>query len=151
MSNHRTIVSQTRSWLQHQYELAQLCNEAPEADASRHLRALYALLRTSPCPTWLEGLAVPDKTRFEAMLLAGCPTEAALSLLGRDCGFMHSRGSEGRHLASIILPGRMEEATASGESAALAIAAALSLSLCDLPMLPGEAADLHDGPDLRLN
>lgn len=151
MSTGRMIASQTRSWLQRQYELAHLCNEAVESDGALHLRALYQQLRNPPCPTLIEGVILPEAARFEAMLVAGCTAEAALSLLGGQCGFMHSRGSEGRHLASVILPGRLEEASASGESAALALAAALSLALCDMPMLPGEAIDLTDGPDVRLN
>ncbi|MBU3991608.1 MAG: hypothetical protein KKA12_03510, partial [Alphaproteobacteria bacterium] len=73
----------------------------------------------------------PARARVEALLAAGAPESAALALIGGSAGYMLSRGGDGQHLASVVLPGRGEEVTAGGDTLALALIGALALALAE--------------------
>jgi hypothetical protein len=132
-------------------ELALACAGAFPSEQSARLRDLRDILAGAPDPAARLGSNVPDWKSFDAMCRAEAWESAALSLLGEDCGYMLSRGAGGRHIASVILPGRAEEATASADTAALALAAALAMALQDAPMLFGDLGDTASRPALRLN
>jgi hypothetical protein len=138
-------------WSNRLAELALACAGAFPSEQSLRLRDLRELLAGAPQPAARPGTSVPDWPTFDAMLRAEAWESAALSLLGEDCGYMLSRGAGGRHIASVILPGRSEESTASGDTAALALAAALAMALQDAPMLFGDLGDTTSPPAMRLN
>jgi len=149
-----TLRSQFKSewpWPERLAELALACSGSFASEQARLLRDMRELLLAAPVPSMLTGTDMPGATAFEAMLATGSWTSAAFSLLGDECGYMLSRGSGGRHMVSIVLPGRTEESTASADSAALAIIAALATALQDAPMLPGDPGDPAFIPALRLN
>ncbi|MCW1402101.1 hypothetical protein OKA06_07090 [Novosphingobium sp. MW5] len=139
------------SWFDALGELALTSAGSFPDEEARLLRQLYHLVANAPSPAFLAGVVQPDIAQFEASVGIGATESAALSLLGEDAGYMLSRGSGGQHLASVILPGRMEEATAGADSAALAIAGALAIALRDMLPLSANRSDLHGGPHLRLN
>lgn len=138
------------SWFASLCELELACAGSFAGEEIRRLREACALLRQAPSPDLLAGVVVPDANLFETLLHAGAADSAALSLIGADSGFMLSRGSEGRYLASVILPGRVEEASAGAETAALAIVGALALALQDVAAMR-DWKDAPDRPALRLN
>lgn len=93
------------------------------------LRRAWALLCDAPSD-WRTLIAQPmDQPRFEALLAAGGADAAALALLGDWAGYMLSHGPGGRHLATVVLEGRSAEASAEGESAALALLGALATAI----------------------
>lgn len=138
-------------WRRRAGELALVCAGSFAADEGARLRDTIALLRAAPSRV-AEGLALPDPVRLEALLGAGAALAGVVDLFaGVPAGYLLSRGASGQHLASVILPGRAEEISAGGESAALALLGALALALAepapDLPLpLPRRAS-----PGLRLN
>lgn len=139
------------SWFDALAELALSCAGSFPDDEARLLRRLYNLVANAPSPGFIAGVAQPDIAQFEASVCIGATESAALSLLGDDAGFMLSRGAGGQYLASVILPGRVEEATAGADSAALAITAALAMALQDVLPLSTSHYDTLGGAPLRLN
>lgn len=117
------------AWRRQLAELATACaGSFPEDEADR-LRHAHALLATAPSPAVLAGLAVPGQGRLAALLEAGGGTSAALALLGDDSGYLLSRGSDGEHLASVVLPGAQHDVTACGDTPALALVGAIARAL----------------------
>ncbi len=112
---------------------------------------MRALMAQALVTTALAGTHIPAFAAFEVLLGVEAWECAALSLLGDDCGYMLSRGIDGQHLASVILPGRAEEAIASADTAALAIIAALALALNDAPLRFGDVAETPSRPAMRFN
>jgi len=145
------ILTNAHGWVNRLSEFALTCSGSTALDEASRLREVYALLSEAPSPALLAGINLPGVSRFEALLRARAYTSAAFSLLGDDAAMMLSRSSDGEHLASVILPGRTEEMTAGGESAALALAAALVLSLCDMPLTIRDFGYDSVTPALRLN
>lgn len=139
------------SWFDALGELALTCAGSFPDEEARLLRQLYHLVANAPSPGFLAGVVQPDIAQFEASVGIGAMESAALSLLGDDAGYMLSRGSGGQHLASIILPGRVEEATAGADTAALAIVGALAMALQDVLPMSTSRSDLAGRPPLRLN
>lgn len=142
---------QTDDWADRLADLTGACSTAFARDEARYLRAFHALLRAAPSAELIAGLAIPDAARFGALIVASACDSAALSLLGASCGYMLSRGNEGEHMASVILPGQIEECTASGDSLALALVAALATALGTLPVLAETSGLAARRPALRLN
>ena len=151
MLENSLILTNAHGWVHRLSEFALACSGSTVLDEASRLREVYALLSDAPSPALLAGVALPEHSYFETLLRVGAYTSAAFALLGDDSAMMMSRSSDGNHLASVILPGRSEEMTAGGESAALALAAALVLSLCDLPLMPGDFIQDMTAPALRLN
>lgn len=139
------------SWFDALGELALASAGSFPDEEARLLRQLYHLVATAPSPAFLAGVVQPDIALFEASVGIGATASAALSLLGEDAGYMLSRGSGGQHLASVILPGQVAEATAGADTAALAIVGALALALQDVPPLSTSRHDTLGVPPLRLN
>ncbi|MFM5930491.1 MAG: hypothetical protein ACKOPQ_06250 [Novosphingobium sp.] len=132
-------------------DFALACSGSFAEDETRRLREAFGLIHAAPAASLLAGVAVPDRAGFEFLVQAGAAESAALSLLGGDAGFMLSRGPEGRFLASVILPGRLEESSAGAETAALALMAALAVGLQDVALPFADWSDRADQASLRLN
>ena len=54
-----------------------------------------------------------------------------INMLGTECGYMLSRGANGLHIASVILPNSQEEVSASGASAGIAMVGAIALAIVE--------------------
>lgn len=94
------------------------------------LRETMHLLMAAPAPlaSWLGPVA--DVEAVERMLASGAEESAALALIPRQASYMLSRGPDGIHLASVFMPGAgHEEYSAEGDTAALALLAALVTAL----------------------
>ena len=115
------------------------------------LRRIFALIEQAPSPSFLAGINQPDAALFEAWVSLGATTSAAASLIGEYAGYMLSRDADGNYLASVILPGRVDETTAGADTAALAIVGALALALHEVLPLPADCRDSATGLPLRLN
>ncbi|WP_310531007.1 hypothetical protein [Novosphingobium sp.] len=139
------------SWFDALDDLALACAGAFAEDEGVLLRRFHGLLEHAPSPALLAGIAQPDAALFDASVSLGAATSAALSLIGEDAGYMLSRDSSGKHLASIILPGHFEEATVGADTAALAIVGALAVALHDPLPLPADLHDIADRTPVRLN
>jgi len=72
-----------------------------------------------------------DAARIDVMLRAGAYESAALAVIGEGAGYMLSRGPSGSALASVILPGSEDEATAEASTPALALIAAHVAAILD--------------------
>lgn len=93
------------------------------------LRALIAASEPSAGDIVI-GRAVIDDARFDALIDAGADMSAALALLPRRAAWMLSSRAEGDlFLATILLPGMIEEVTGQGASAALAMVAGTALAM----------------------
>ncbi|MEP7222205.1 MAG: hypothetical protein ABI673_06010 [Novosphingobium sp.] len=136
-------------WSARLADMALACADAFPCEQARRLRELRELLASAP--SLLSSITVPDRATYAALLRAEAWESAALSLLGDDCGYMLSRGTGGRVMASIVLPGADEESTASADTAALAIAAALATALRDTPMRVADRAQSAPFAAMRLN
>ena len=109
--------------------LARESAAADRIDAPAMLRLAWALLCDAPSD-WRTLIAQPiDEPGFEALLAADGADAAALALLGDWAGYMLSHGPGGRHLATVVIEGRSAEASAEGESAALALLGALASAI----------------------
>lgn len=139
------------SWFDALGELALSCAGAFAEEEGAMLRRIFGLIDRAPSPSFLAGIVQPDAALFEAWVSLGATTSAAEALIGEDAGYMLSRDSDGNYLASIILPGRIEETTASADTAALAIVGALAIALHEVLPLPADCRDRATGLPLRLN
>ena len=151
MEENDLILSSAPSWAVRMSEMALACSGAFATEEARHLRACHALLQSAPETVlpWVK--ALPEASRFAALLQVGAGESAALTLLGDCCGFMLSRGPMGEALATIVLPGTANECTANGDTLALAIAAALAQALSETCHLPGSGRLAEHSPALRFN
>lgn len=139
------------SWFDSLGELALACAGAYADDEAELLRRFYAMIDHAPSTAFLDGIGHGDAMLFETLVSLGAATSAALSLIGEDSGYMLSRGGNGQYLASVMLPGRYEEATAGADTAALAIVGALAIALHDVLPIPADCFDNASQSPLRLN
>lgn len=139
------------SWFDALGELALACAEAFVNDEAELLRRFHGMIDQAPSAAFLDGTAEPDPVLFETLVSLGAGTSAALSLIGEDAAYMLSRGEDGQYLASVLLPGRYDEATAGADTAALAIMGALAIALHDVLPIPADCFDSASQPPLRLN
>lgn len=100
--------------------------DCPPDDQRGLLRHAAQLLRRGPAG---DDFGILSPADFDAMIRIGAFESAAITLLGPETGYLLSRGPNGIHLASVFLPGRDEEVTVEAPTAALALVAALALSL----------------------
>lgn len=113
-------------WLARLSELAAICAEALAEDETDCVREAFDLLCQMPQGRrLLAGSLSVSEAEIEAMLAAGATESAALALLPADAGFMLSRGPNGLHLATVLLPDFPERHGDACETAALALLAAL--------------------------
>jgi hypothetical protein len=97
------------------------------------LREAMHLMIAAPAPlaAWLGPVA--DVESIECLLAAEASESAALALIPDHAGYMLSRGCNGVHLASVILPGMVREKyVAEGSSAALALLGAFVAAMRDV-------------------
>ncbi len=120
------------------YACAQVTGDQASGDqAAELLREGWRLL-VNPPPAWRGSINLGlDELAFEALLDAGGADAAALALLNGWAGFMLSHGPGARHMATVIVEGRTDEASADGVNAALALLGAMAAAL--------SGADLTDG------
>ncbi|HEY5677463.1 MAG TPA: hypothetical protein VIR81_11765 [Myxococcales bacterium] len=97
-----------------------------------HLRRFLDIVGQAPDVALLAGIVSPSYSRLEAMIDCGACESAALAFVDPRTGCMISRGADGFHLASIALPGRHAEASASGATLALAVLGALATAIVGL-------------------
>ncbi len=140
-----------RSWFDALGEIALACASAFAEDEAELLRRFHGMIDHAPSVAFLDGIAEPDPVLFETLVSLGAGAGAALSLIGEDAGYMLSRGGDRQYLASIMLPGRYEEATAGADTAALAIVGALAIALHDVLPIPADCFDNAKQAPLRLN
>lgn len=112
-------------------ELATLTAGSPAGEEAERIRALHGLLAAAPRPELIQGLRVPPSDAIERPIAAGASVAAALALFGGDAGYLLSRGSSGLYAASVYLPEAVEDVTAIGDSAGLALVGAIAQALVD--------------------
>ena len=131
------------TWSDWRLRMDELAWRSACADADEqawHLRTFHDLITRAPMQALLEGVALPSIARLEEMLGCGACESLALAFVDPRTGCMISRGADGFHLASIALPGRAAEASASGATLALAVLGALAGAITSLSTghaLPG--------------
>lgn len=125
-------------------ELGTACRISEPAGQADGIREAFDLLMLTPVSYHLQLRPRLAEAKLEAMIGAGAHESAALALLPRGAGYMLSRGPNGDHLASVILPESDEEKTASGATAALALVAALMAELTErYPVCAQSSASLN--------
>ena len=139
--------------------LAFACAQANRTEAADLLREGWRLLIDPPAD-WRGSINLTlDAFSLDAMLGAGAEDAAAFALLQDWAGFILSHGPGGDHMATVVIEGINGEASAEGDSAALALlgAAATALSGDDLVVTDHETLVLQSqlltqrDPSLRLN
>jgi hypothetical protein len=123
------------TWPDWRRRLRDLVIDSACADADEqalHLRLFLDLVGKAPDVAVLAGIVAPSFSRLEAMIDCGACESAALAFVDPRTGCMISRGADGFHLASIALPGRQAEASASGATLALAVLGALATAIVGL-------------------
>ena len=141
-------------WRRQLGELALACAGSFPSEEAQRLRDMHRLLAKAPTSAVLRGAVVPDAERLEQLIAAEASSAAALALLGSQCGYLLSRGAGGQHLASVVLPGAVEEISASGDTLTLALVGALALALADADLREpecGAAGREAPGRSARLN
>lgn len=116
-------------WCRRLEDLTLACVQSVAADQEERIREMRELLSRAPEPALLAGLVLPDAAAMEERLDAQCWESAALAMLDSDSAYLLSRGSQGRHLASVILPGGVEDMPSPGSTLALALIGAMALAL----------------------
>ena len=105
------------------------CAAAVPAETEGRLRAAFQVLSQAPARIQSMIGSLPKQDLFEVLLTVGAYESAALTFMGAEMGYMVSSGPNGAYLASVILPGMTEDASAEGENLALALLAALAAAL----------------------
>lgn len=100
----------------------------PESQAER-IRDAFLLFDLAPDAARPMLSRLPREVELENMLAIGAYESAAMALLGRDAGFMLSRGGNGCCMASVVLPNMAQEMTGEGATVALALLAAQAAAL----------------------
>jgi len=126
-------------WRRRLRDLATDSADAAPGEQAFHLRTFMDLVGRAPDAAVLAGIVTPCFARLEAMIDCGACESAALAFVDPSTGCMLSRGSDGFHLASIALPGRHAEASASGATLALAVLGALATAIVGLAGSPVQA------------
>lgn len=99
-----------------------------QADVIREAKLLFLL---DPAVSAMGLGSYPSVATLEGMLASGAAESAALALLGDQARFKLSRGIRGECLASVMLPHRDHEATAAGQTLALALVGAKASALLE--------------------
>ena len=146
------ISDEAVGWQARAGDFALSCAGSFASDEATRLGEFVALLRACP-PCLLRGLNVPDVDRTETLLAVGATTSLATELFERaDIGYLLSRGGHGSaHLASVVLPNALEEISASGDTAALALICALALAMAEAAVEPIAMAERRAPDGLRFN
>ncbi len=129
MANQNWSRADVSSWTMAVEGVAIATYAAKQSDEVLHLMTLNALLCAAPCPELVAGLDPVSNESISAQLDAGAGAAAALGTLGAKSGYMLSRGANGLHIASVILPESHEDVSASGASAGIALVGAIALAI----------------------
>lgn len=121
------------AWRRRFAELAISCAGSYAEDEEERIRDALALLAAAPDPALIAGLVVPGRMQLDRMFASGAGASAALALFGGGSGYLLSRGGDGEHLASVVLPGAKTDVSACGDTLALALIGALSRALSETP------------------
>lgn len=116
--------------------LATACAGSYPEDEGDRIRDVHQLLAAAPSPGLITGLAVPTGSRIDRLIASGAGASAVLAMLGEGSGYLVSRGEAGEHLASVVLPGADEDASACGDTLALALVGAIARALAGAPATP---------------
>lgn len=118
-------------WQARLRDFCERCAESLPEEEGKRIREARALLRQAGALPWGAPPVELDPAALEAMLAAGACESAAMALLGPEVAFMLSRSSYGICMASVVLPGGRQEATAEGRTLVLALLAALAVALIE--------------------
>lgn len=137
MSSTPTLCMDSRQWGQRLAALAVAACDPEPGQEDDLLREGYALLAIAPGQHRRRFVRLPRRERFEALLAVGASECAALALMPDNAAYIVSRGSNGVHLASVMLDGDDEEVAAEAPNAGLALLAALAGALRHTAPLTG--------------
>jgi hypothetical protein len=117
-------------WLEAMRDLSICCADDEAYQSHDRIREMNALLRMAPDAVMIAGLQAIRPMRLQALLDVDACENAVIAMLEHGPGFLVSRSGDGQSLATIALPGRSLENSASGKTPALALIGALALALC---------------------
>lgn len=138
-------------WRDHLAELAFDCASATVDEQAGLVLQMRALMNGAPGEWGRRFADMPAAAALAALCEAGGATSAALALIEGRAGYMLSQAPEGAAMATVVFDGVTGEASAEGDSVALALIGALAACLAG-PALRLEGAALHGAaPSLRLN
>ncbi|KTR82591.1 hypothetical protein NS277_13285 [Novosphingobium barchaimii] len=129
MMTRNTTALSAKAWRGAMDELALVASASGVAATKDRLSELVILLMLAPEPHMLLGVNAIAPDRLRALVDVEAFDTALMAMLSSPVGFLLSRGQDGESLATIALPGALQEQSASGASPALALIAALALSL----------------------
>lgn len=109
-------------WQDELRNLQRDCEGASRAEERTLLREAYRIIAEAD-----DTLRAIRRQDFERLLVNGAYESAALGILGPDVGYMLSKGTNGISFATVVVEDR--EASAVGDSFALALIAALACAL----------------------
>jgi hypothetical protein len=127
-------------WRMRIEELGTACRTSEAAGEADGMREAFDLLALAP-PGRLAGQGMQlSEALLESLLAARAYESAAIAMLPEYTGYMLSKGINGVHMASVIMPGSSEDSYAYGATAALALIAALMLALAECQTAGGQMA-----------
>lgn len=129
MAERNPAILARSEWLHALRDLALDCAGSDTYDAQHRVLQMNELLLVAPEQGALEGLQPIAPVRLRRLLDAGAADAAVLGMLDHGAGYMLSRSGDGQSLATVVLPGAIEEASAAGVTPALALVGALALAL----------------------
>jgi hypothetical protein len=128
-------------WRMRIEELGTACRTSEPAGEADGIREAFDLLALAPLGCLAgEGMRLCEAT-LESLLAARAYESAAIALLPECTGYMLSKGINGAHMASVIVPGTAEDNYAFGATASLALIAALMLALSEDQAVLGQVPD----------
>lgn len=107
------------------------CVASTAGEQAKRLREAANLMRLAPPSVMVPGGNAVDQQTIEMMIGAQAFESAVLALMGPDAGYMLSRGN-GTCLATVFMPGLLEELTYEGATPALALLAAHASALAEV-------------------
>jgi hypothetical protein len=116
-------------WVGRLDELLAAWRDAGPHSETEFLRSFHHLLQNGRAAAELLGVRVPESNRFDHLLDVAAFHTAVLEFLTETSAYMMSRGSDGIHMATVILTVDGVEATATARTCALAVAGAILLAL----------------------
>ena len=128
MMQPRPMTGDAEAWRSQMLSFFCRCVDGKPSQQMDRIREASVLFRQVPGDPDISS-ALADENRVESLLLVGAAESAALALVGRGVGYMLSRGTNGSHLATVVLPGQTQEYTATGGTVALALLAAQTAAL----------------------
>lgn len=139
-------------WLDRMADLAFACADASADETADLVQGAHALITAAPGHWRAQFHTLPSSETLSRMLASGAELSAAMALIEGHAGYMLSHAPGGMHLATVVFEGLTEEASAEGETAALALIGALAATMAGPALdIDGNAVALAGGADIRLN